>query len=157
MAGWHCSSQNTSPSKLSYFFDKPILACWLQEKHIHHSDRLEKCQAPSLRGQCDRLTRCGGWWWFLLVVGQVVSMAADRKASEYLFWVLLWAYVSLGLYAFSGDAKAATDSIRALNFGVKVANALWASGWPDEAVVFALVTLFVTAVTMEERAEGGGL
>ncbi|KAL2472675.1 ABC transporter C family member 3-like [Forsythia ovata] len=35
MAGWHCSSQNTSPSKLSYFFDKPILACVLQGKHIH--------------------------------------------------------------------------------------------------------------------------
>ncbi|KAL2544852.1 Protein kinase domain-containing protein [Forsythia ovata] len=48
MAGWHCSSQNTSPSKLSYFFDKPILACVLQGKHIHQSDRLEKCQAPSL-------------------------------------------------------------------------------------------------------------
>ncbi|KAL2468484.1 hypothetical protein Fot_50060 [Forsythia ovata] len=48
MAEWHCSSQNTSPSKLSYFFDKPILACVLQRKHIHQSDRLEKCQAPSL-------------------------------------------------------------------------------------------------------------
>ncbi|KAL2550337.1 metal tolerance protein 8 [Forsythia ovata] len=48
MAGCHCSSQNTSPSKLSYFFDKPILACVLQGKHIHQFDRLEKCQAPSL-------------------------------------------------------------------------------------------------------------
>ncbi|KAL2502413.1 Uncharacterized protein Fot_36261 [Forsythia ovata] len=52
MAGWHCSSHNTSPSKLSYFFDKPILACVLQEKHIHQSDRLEKCQAPSLSTIC---------------------------------------------------------------------------------------------------------
>ncbi|KAL2544641.1 Uncharacterized protein Fot_13874 [Forsythia ovata] len=52
MAGWHCSSQNTSPSKLSYFFDKPILACVLQGKHIHQSDILEKCQAPSLSTIC---------------------------------------------------------------------------------------------------------
>lgn len=62
-----------------------------------------------------------------------------------LLWVLLWASVSIGLYAFSGDAKAAAiaaaDSIRASGFGVKVANALRASGWPDEAVVFALATL----------------
>lgn len=50
--------------------------------------------------------------------------------------------MSIGLYAFSGDAKAAAiDSIRASGFGVKVANALRASGWPDEAVVFALATL----------------
>ncbi|KAL2553334.1 Uncharacterized protein Fot_06953 [Forsythia ovata] len=52
MAGWHCSSQNTPHSKLSYFFDKPILACVLQGKHIHQSDRLEKCQAPSLSTIC---------------------------------------------------------------------------------------------------------
>ncbi|KAL2544388.1 Uncharacterized protein Fot_13621 [Forsythia ovata] len=52
MAGWHCSSQNTSPSKLSYFFDKPILACVLQGKHIHQYDRLEKCHAPSLSTIC---------------------------------------------------------------------------------------------------------
>ncbi|KAL2515643.1 FAD/NAD-linked reductase [Forsythia ovata] len=52
MTEWHCSSQNTSPSKLSYFFDKPILACVLQGKHIHQSDRLEKCQAPSLSTIC---------------------------------------------------------------------------------------------------------
>lgn len=44
--------------------------------------------------------------------------------------------------AVSGDAKAAAaDSIRASGFGVKVANALRSSGWPDEAVVFALATL----------------
>ncbi|KAL2519429.1 putative small multi-drug export [Abeliophyllum distichum] len=68
-------------------------------------------------------------------------LGSKEKPMKFLFWVLLWASVSLGLYAFSGDAKAATDSIRASGFGVKVANALRASGWPDEAVVFALATL----------------
>ncbi|KAL2546887.1 uncharacterized protein Fot_16120 [Forsythia ovata] len=68
-------------------------------------------------------------------------LGSKEKPVKFLFWVLLWASVSLGLYAFSGDAKAATDSIRASGFGVKVANALQASGWPDEAVVFGLATL----------------
>lgn len=69
-------------------------------------------------------------------------LASDAKPVKFLFWVLLWASVSIGLYAFSGDAKAAAiDSIRASGFGVKVANALRASGCPDEAVVFALATL----------------
>ncbi|GFP80044.1 hypothetical protein PHJA_000147800 [Phtheirospermum japonicum] len=72
-------------------------------------------------------------------------LVSNEKPVKFLFWVLLWASVSLGLYAFSKDAKAATmaaaDSIRASGFGVKVADALRASGWPDEAVVFALATL----------------
>ncbi|PIN15217.1 hypothetical protein CDL12_12149 [Handroanthus impetiginosus] len=72
-------------------------------------------------------------------------LVSEDKPVKFLLWVLLWASVSLGLYAFSGDAKAAalggSDSIRASGFGLKVANALRASGWPDEAVVFALATL----------------
>lgn len=68
-------------------------------------------------------------------------LGTNGKPVKFIFLVLLWASVSLGLYAFSGDAKASTDSIRASGFGVKVANALRASGWPDEAVVFALATL----------------
>lgn len=69
-------------------------------------------------------------------------LASDAKPVKFLFWVLLWASVSIGLYAFSGDAKAAAvDSIRASGFGVKVANALRASGWLDEAVVFVLAML----------------
>ncbi|PIN17025.1 hypothetical protein CDL12_10330 [Handroanthus impetiginosus] len=68
-------------------------------------------------------------------------LGSPKKPAKFLFWVLLWASVSIGLYAFSGDAKAAADSIRASGFGVKVANALRASGWPHEAVVFALATL----------------
>ncbi|EYU28698.1 hypothetical protein ABFS82_12G107700 [Erythranthe guttata] len=73
-----------------------------------------------------------------------LSGSAD-KPVKFLAWVLLWASLSLGFYAFSGDARAAAiggaDSIRASGFGVKVANGLRASGWPDEAVVFALATL----------------
>ncbi|KAK6116474.1 hypothetical protein DH2020_049767 [Rehmannia glutinosa] len=73
-------------------------------------------------------------------------LGPDEKPLKFLFFVLLWASVSIGLYAFSRDAKAAaivaaSDSIRASGFGVKVADGLRASGWPDEAVVFALATL----------------
>ncbi|KAK4429944.1 hypothetical protein Salat_1295100 [Sesamum alatum] len=73
-------------------------------------------------------------------------LGSEEKPVKFLFWVLLWASVSLGFYAFSADANAAAvvggaDSIRASGFGVRVANALRASGWPDEAVVFALATL----------------
>lgn len=83
---------------------------------------------------------------FLEEIGKDESLlGSDGKPVKFLFWVLLWASVSIGLYAFSGDAKAAAiaaaDSIRASGSGVKVANALRASGWPDEAVVFALATL----------------
>ncbi|CAI9092737.1 OLC1v1028062C1 [Oldenlandia corymbosa var. corymbosa] len=71
-------------------------------------------------------------------------LAAEERPVKFLFWVIFWASVSLGFFASSGDANAATaavDSIRASNFGLKVANALRGSGWPDEAVVFALATL----------------
>lgn len=65
----------------------------------------------------------------------------EERPVKFLFWVLFWASVSIGIFAFSGDAKAAVDSIRASSFGLKVANALRGSGWPEEAVVFALATL----------------
>ncbi|KAL2462696.1 uncharacterized protein Fot_53933 [Forsythia ovata] len=81
-------------------------------------------------------------------------LGSKEKPVKYLFWVLLWASVSLGLYALSRDAKATTDYIRASDFGVKVPNALRASGWPDEAVVFALAAFPVATVTVEERVEG---
>ncbi|KAK6788895.1 hypothetical protein RDI58_012694 [Solanum bulbocastanum] len=68
-------------------------------------------------------------------------LPTEENPLKFLFWVLLWASVSVGLFVVSGDAKAAADSIRASGFGVKVANALRSSGWPDEAVVFALATL----------------
>ncbi|EPS63886.1 hypothetical protein M569_10896, partial [Genlisea aurea] len=65
----------------------------------------------------------------------------DVNPAKFLLMVLLWASVSIGFYAFSGDAKAASDSIRASGFGIKVASALRASGWPNEAIVFSLATL----------------
>ncbi|KAG6399975.1 hypothetical protein SASPL_141463 [Salvia splendens] len=66
----------------------------------------------------------------------------EEKWVKFVFWVVLFASVSLGLHALCGDARAAVaDSIRGSGFGVKVAKALRASSWPDEAVVFALATL----------------
>lgn len=68
-------------------------------------------------------------------------LAIEERPVKFLFWVLFWASVSVGIFAISGDAKAAVDSISASSFGLKVAKALRGSGWPDEAVVFALATL----------------
>ncbi|KAI3729119.1 hypothetical protein L6452_17768 [Arctium lappa] len=71
----------------------------------------------------------------------------EDSPVKFLFWVFVWASVSVALFAFSpGDAKAqqaqaGVQSIKASGFGVKFANLLRGSGWPDEAVVFALATL----------------
>ncbi|GAA0146860.1 hypothetical protein LIER_06712 [Lithospermum erythrorhizon] len=65
----------------------------------------------------------------------------EDKPVNFLFWVVFWASVSIGVFAFSKDANAAIDSIKASGFGVKVATSLRGLGWPDEAVVFALATL----------------
>ncbi|KAK8567720.1 hypothetical protein V6N13_105678 [Hibiscus sabdariffa] len=69
----------------------------------------------------------------------------EEKPLNFALWVLVGFSLSLIWYATSGDANAATaaaaDSIRASGFGLKVASALRGSGWPDEAVVFALATL----------------
>lgn len=65
----------------------------------------------------------------------------EEKPVKVLLLVLFWASLSLAWFAASGDAKAAVDSIRASNFGLKIASALQNSGWPAEAVVFALATL----------------
>lgn len=64
----------------------------------------------------------------------------ERKPVKFLFWVVLWASLSLVWYAASGDANAAADSIRASSFGLKVARSLRSLGLPDEAVVFTLAT-----------------
>ncbi|OAY49943.1 uncharacterized protein LOC110614369 [Manihot esculenta] len=65
----------------------------------------------------------------------------EERPVKFLFWVVFWASLSLALFAASGDANAAVDSIKASGFGLKIASALRGSGWPDEAVVFALATL----------------
>ncbi|WCJ21787.1 hypothetical protein M5689_003913 [Euphorbia peplus] len=65
----------------------------------------------------------------------------EEKPGKFLLWVVFWASLSLAWFAGSRDANAAVDSIKASNFGLKIANALRGFGWPDEAVVFALATL----------------
>lgn len=66
---------------------------------------------------------------------------SEESPVKYVLWVVVWASLSLVWFATSGDANAAVDSIRASSFGRKIATALRSSGWPDEAVVFALATL----------------
>ncbi|KAH9621787.1 hypothetical protein KSS87_018848 [Heliosperma pusillum] len=74
-----------------------------------------------------------------------------HEAVKTVLRVLFWASVSLAVYAFSKDPKASaiasstsisTDSsIKASNFGLKIAASLRGLGWPDEAVVISLATL----------------
>ncbi|KAK4715650.1 hypothetical protein R3W88_013988 [Solanum pinnatisectum] len=99
-------------------------------------------QTFSHLGRVQRVIRASSSDSFLEVIEEEEGLLpTEEKPLKFLFWVLLWASVSVGLFVVSGDAKAAADSIRASGFGVKVANALRSSGWPDEAVVFALATL----------------
>lgn len=65
----------------------------------------------------------------------------EERPVKLLLLVIFWASVSLAWFAASGDANAASDSIRASSFGLKIASTLRSSGWSDEAVVFALATL----------------
>lgn len=72
----------------------------------------------------------------------IITASFDhQRPVKFAFWVLFWASLSLLWFATSKDANAAADSIKASSFGLKIANALRGSGWPDEAVVFALATL----------------
>ncbi|KAK9104888.1 hypothetical protein Scep_021732 [Stephania cephalantha] len=71
-----------------------------------------------------------------------------RRPIKFVFWVLVCASLSLAFQAAFGakahaaaPAAAAANSIRASNFGLRVASALRGSGWPAEAIVFALATL----------------
>ncbi|KAL3337009.1 hypothetical protein AABB24_029599 [Solanum stoloniferum] len=99
-------------------------------------------QTFSHLGRVQRVIRASSSDSFLEVIEEEDGLLpTEENPLKFLFWVLLWASVSVGLFVVSGDAKAAADSIRASGFGVKVANALRSSGWPDEAVVFALATL----------------
>lgn len=72
---------------------------------------------------------------------EVLLPLQEPKSVKVVLWVLFWASLSLALFAVSGDAEAAVDSIRSSSFGFKIANGLRSLGWPDEAVVFALATL----------------
>ncbi|KAK9114086.1 hypothetical protein Syun_020883 [Stephania yunnanensis] len=67
-----------------------------------------------------------------------------RRPIKFVFWVFVCASLSLAFRAALGakaHAAAAANSIRASNFGLRVASALRGSGWPAEAIVFALATL----------------
>lgn len=137
---WTFSYRNTNPS-----FSFPKIHSFL---HQNPKIQLKTQSFPILQtfshlGRVQRLIRASSSDSFLEVIEEEEGLLAnDEKPLKFLFWVLLWASVSVGLFAVSGDAKAAAaDSIRASGFGVKVANALRSSGWPDEAVVFALATL----------------
>ncbi|XP_050235611.1 uncharacterized protein LOC126685723 [Mercurialis annua] len=72
---------------------------------------------------------------------EILLPSCDEKPVKFLFWVVFWASVSLAWFAGCRDANAALDSIKASNFGLKIANSLRGFGLPDEAVVFALATL----------------
>ncbi|XP_077220587.1 small multi-drug export protein [Tasmannia lanceolata] len=69
-----------------------------------------------------------------------VGLSFEAKILRIILWATLWLALSFSFLAF-GSAHAASDSIRASNFGLKIATALRGSGWPDDAIVFALATL----------------
>lgn len=113
-------------------------------KHLVHnpdpslSFRISRHQTPFLSTS----TRCSSNGFLPTVEDEeVLSAFKEPKPVKFALWVLFWASLSLALFAASGDAKAAVDSIKASSFGFKIANALRGSGWPDEAIVFALATL----------------
>ncbi|XP_049405578.1 uncharacterized protein LOC125869058 [Solanum stenotomum] len=114
-----------------------------QNRQIHlKTQSFPILQTFSHLGRVQRVIRASSSDSFLEVIEEEEGLLpTEEKPLKFLFWVLLWASVSVGLFVVSGDAKAAADSIRASGFGVKVANALRSSGWPDEAAVFALATL----------------
>ncbi|XP_072075113.1 uncharacterized protein [Arachis hypogaea] len=69
----------------------------------------------------------------------------EDKPMKFALLVLFWASASLAWFSFSKDANAAvaaaSDSIKASGFGLKVANWLRKLGLPDGVVVFTLATL----------------
>ncbi|XP_010242339.1 PREDICTED: uncharacterized protein LOC104586722 [Nelumbo nucifera] len=69
------------------------------------------------------------------------SDAEPQRSFGVLFSVVVWIFLSLVSLLACGAARAATDSMRASGFGLKIASALRSSGWPDQAVVFALAML----------------
>ncbi|KAK9090616.1 hypothetical protein Sjap_023793 [Stephania japonica] len=77
-----------------------------------------------------------------LILSSIDDAEQRRRPIKFVFWVLVWASLSLAFRAaFGAKAHAAADSIRASSFGLRVASALRGSGWPAEAIVFALATL----------------
>ncbi|KAI5437342.1 hypothetical protein KIW84_023451 [Lathyrus oleraceus] len=65
----------------------------------------------------------------------------EEKPVKFALWVVFWASLSLAWFAYSKDANAAVDSIKASGFGLKIADSLRKLGLPDWVVVFTLATL----------------
>lgn len=142
------SVSSPPPLPLTVSSRRTHLAIWLHSRSAHNQHRLFKPN-PSLALRNSRHSR------HPLTISPPHSTPAQASPDEFLdkvgdfegppvkflFWVLFWASLSVAWFAASGDANAATDSIRASSFGLKVASALRSSGWPDEAVVVALATL----------------
>ncbi|XP_042497082.1 uncharacterized protein LOC122075924 [Macadamia integrifolia] len=72
----------------------------------------------------------------------LLSETERQGPARVILWALIWTSISLALFAASGPARAAAvDSIRASSSGLRIASKLRNSGWPDQAIVFALATL----------------
>ncbi|CAI8587787.1 unnamed protein product [Vicia faba] len=65
----------------------------------------------------------------------------EEKPVKFAFWVVFWASLSLAWFAYSKDANAAVDSIKASGFGLKIADSLRKLGFPDWVVVFIIAAL----------------
>lgn len=72
---------------------------------------------------------------------EILAPFSEENPTKFVFWVLLWASLSLVWFAASSDANAAADSLKASSFGFKIATKLRRLGWPDHTVVFALAML----------------
>lgn len=80
----------------------------------------------------------------ILLETQIQKQLQRPPIREFLLWAFFWVssvFFYLILTCGVAVAAVAADSIRASSFGLKVATALQGSGWPDEAIVFALATL----------------
>ncbi|KAL6983549.1 hypothetical protein U1Q18_016934 [Sarracenia purpurea var. burkii] len=124
-------------TKFSLFTQNPFLSPSLQSSpHPHRRRRLLPATKPPL------LSRVSSDASLDHAIEEIDTLSPfEERPAQFLFWILLWASFSLAWFASSGDANAASDSIRASRFGMGIANSLRRSGWPDEAVVFALATL----------------
>ncbi|KZV54694.1 hypothetical protein F511_42570 [Dorcoceras hygrometricum] len=140
-ASSHVKSRIKSPAARTHFSAIPIEKVYIKSGSLLSSRALTHLGSSQIT-----VARASAGDFLETIENDDCPRGSRGKPVKFLLWVLLWASLSVGLYAFSGNAKAAAasapaDSIRASGFGVKVANSLRALGLPDEAVVFALATL----------------
>lgn len=77
----------------------------------------------------------------ILLETQMQKQLLRPPIREFLLWAFFWVSTVFFYLILTCGVAVAADSIRASSFGLKVATALQGSGWPDEAIVFALATL----------------